>query len=64
MRIYSHNTRAVWQLRRTGKLINTVATITIATLAIGLFIYWVSIGRPTHVEEIPFFSQNKDSSNN
>ncbi len=53
-RIYSHNTKAVWTSRRSNKMWSILGLLfgIISVTMLGL--YWLSIGMPTTIEDIPF----------
>lgn len=53
-RIYSNNTREVWQARRVNKVLYIVATTSVVAIAGVLYIFWLSLGAPTDVESIPY----------
>lgn len=52
VKIYSHNTQAVWHARRSTKLSYYSALIIFGVLSLSLFVYWLSIGSPTSMEEL------------
>ena len=47
VRIYSHNTRAVWRARRLARAWYISSSIAVALLALGGAAYWFSLGSPT-----------------
>ncbi len=53
-RIYSHNTKAVWSSQRSNKMWSILGLLfgIISVTMLGL--YWLSIGSPTTVEDVPF----------
>lgn len=53
LKIYSHNTQAVWQVRRATRMLYMAAVLTVIGLLIIIGIYWVSIGAPTNVKDLP-----------
>ncbi|MDB5182026.1 MAG: hypothetical protein JWP13_789 [Candidatus Saccharibacteria bacterium] len=53
-KIYSHNTSAVWGFHRSTRIIYMFILVALAIVAAIFLVYWLSIGSPTHMEDIPF----------
>lgn len=54
--IFSNNTRTVWHIRRSGKVMYSVAAAGILLVLIGVFVYWKSLGSPTNIQDIPLLN--------
>jgi hypothetical protein len=57
--IFSHNTQAVWHVRRSSRVLNIVLLLGVCVIVGGMVVYWLSIGSPTRVEDLPFVSSQK-----
>lgn len=55
--IFSHNTWAIWKARHSTQVLYIFALIGVVLIFIGLIMYWISIGAPTHLEDLPFIKK-------
>jgi hypothetical protein len=53
-KIYSSNTRAVWNARRSMKILYIVVVLGAVILGISLVMYWLSVGSPLNLRNLPF----------
>jgi hypothetical protein len=51
--MFSQNTKAVWQSQRSSKTSTIIGLIAAGLFVFAVFAYWMSIGSPTKLEDIP-----------
>lgn len=61
LKIYSHNTRAVWKARRSTRILYLFGVLGLAIILVGVFLYWLSIGAPKKVQDIPALNSQSSS---
>lgn len=53
---YSHNTQLVWRSRRYNRVLYAVAASAVLIMLVVVVAYWISLGSPTRIEDVPYLS--------
>lgn len=55
--IYSNNTQAVWHAERSNRIAHVLLVVFFILLISALIIFWLAIGMPTRIEDMPFVEE-------